>query len=74
MLWMFTGIDFEHTAGRLSFESGESHKMISIPLIGTPKIGTFMLCLKAISENSGIQVSCIPLALSSPCSLCCVWM
>ena len=53
-----TGIDFEHTAGQLSFESGESQKTISIPLIGTPKNGTFTLCLKAINEQAGIQVSC----------------
>ena len=55
---MFTGIDFEHTSGRLTFESGESHKTISIPLIGTPNIGTFTLCLKAIDEHGGTQVSC----------------
>lgn len=57
-IWLFTGIDFEHTSGRLAFESGESHKTISIPLIGTPNIGTFTLCLKAIDEHGGTQVSC----------------
>lgn len=54
---LLPGIDFEHTSGRLSFESGESKKMIAIPLKGNPQTGTFTLSLKALNDHSGIQVS-----------------
>jgi hypothetical protein len=48
------GLDFVHTAGSLMFESGGSKKFIVVPFIGTPKEGTFTVCLK--TSNAGIMV------------------
>lgn len=54
--WKCAGLDFEHTEGNLTFESGESHKVFTVPLIGTPNEGTFTVYLTPVS--SGIVVRC----------------